>query len=275
MIEMNRIGVDYISLIGISPLGMITAAADAGCHNISLILTRPDYNPDEYPWFSLIDDAALRRETVTCLRDRDVSIALVDGFAVYPDQPTENHRKAFEILAELGVRRVNTVSFDEDWSRMIDKTAEIVAMAREYDVTVTIESCPMLTVKTLAQALEVISAVNLPNFKLLIDTMHITRSGESGDIARLDPMLIDYVQISDGPLSVPDPLNYMNEAMNERMVPGTGEMPLVEMIRAMRRDIIVSIEVPMRSLKEAGMSETERVRLAVEGARKVVAAAEA
>jgi len=272
---MNRIGVDYISLIGISPLGMITAAADAGCHNISLILTRPDYNPDEYPWFSLIDDAALRRETVTCLRDRDVSIALVDGFAVYPDQPTENHRQAFEILAELGVRRVNTVSFDEDWSRMIDKTAEIVAMAREYDVTVTIESCPMLTVKTLAQALEVISAVNLPNFKLLIDTMHITRSGESGDIARLDPMLIDYVQISDGPLSVPDPLNYMNEAMNERMVPGTGEMPLVEMIRAMRRDIIVSIEVPMRSLKEAGMSETERVRLAVEGARKVVAAAEA
>ncbi|WP_257541196.1 sugar phosphate isomerase/epimerase [Sphingobium sp. CFD-1] len=272
---MNRIGVDYISLIGISPLGMITAAADAGCHNISLILTRPDYNPDGYPWFSLIDDAALRRETVTCLRDRDVSIALVDGFAVYPDQPTENHRQAFEILAELGVRRVNTVSFDEDWSRMIDKTAEIVAMAREYDVTVTIESCPMLTVKTLAQALEVISAVNLPNFKLLIDTMHITRSGESGDIARLDPVLIDYVQISDGPLSVPDPLNYMNEAMNERMVPGTGEMPLVEMIRAMRRDIIVSIEVPMRSLKEAGMSETERVRLAVEGARKVVAAAEA
>src|SRR3546814_1292905 len=93
-------------------------------------------------------------------------------------------------------------------------------MAREYDVTVTIESCPMLTVKTLAQALDVISAVNLPNFKLLIDTMHIVRSGESEDIVRLDPMLIDYVQISDGPISVPDPQNYMSEAMNERMVPG-------------------------------------------------------
>lgn len=272
---MNRIGVDYITLMGISPQGMIAAAADAGCRNISLILSRPDYNPDGYPWFSLIDDAALRRETVACLRDRDVSIALVDGFAVYPDRPVENHRQAFEILAELGVRRVNTVSFDDDWSRMIDKTAQIVAMAREYDVTVTIESCPMLAVKTLAQALEVISAVNLPNFKLLIDTMHIVRSGESEDIARLDPMLIDYVQISDGPISVPDPLNYMNEAMNERMVPGTGEMPLVEMIRAIRRDVVVSIEVPMRSLKEAGLSEVERIRLAVEGARRVVAAAEA
>src|SRR3546814_5647456 len=103
---------------------------------------------------------------------------------------------------------------------MIDKTGEIVAMAREYDVTVTIESCPMLTVKTLAQALDVISAVNLPNFKLLIDTMHIVRSGESEDIVRLDPMLIDYVQISDGPMSVPDPQHYMSEAMHERMVPG-------------------------------------------------------
>src|SRR3546814_2061337 len=51
----------------------------------------------------------------------------------------------------------------------------------------------------------------------------------------------------------------------ERMVPGTGEMPLVEMIRAIRRDVVVSIEVPMRSLKKAGMSEVERVRLAVDG----------
>src|SRR3546814_1369005 len=89
-----------------------------------------------------------------------------------------------------------------DWSAdvcssdlIIDKTGEIVAMAREYDVTVTIESCPMLTVKTLAQALDVISAVNLPNFKLLIDTMHIVRSGESEDIVRLDPMLIDNVPL--------------------------------------------------------------------------------
>src|SRR3546814_9966129 len=57
----------------------------------------------------------------------------------------------------------------------------------------------------------------------------------------------------------------MSEAMNERMVPGTGEMPLVEMIRAIRRDVVVSIEVPMRSLKKAGMSEVERVRLAVDG----------
>src|SRR3546814_20401094 len=122
--------------------------------------------------------------------------------SVLPDQPTENHRAAFEILAALGVRRVNTVSFDDDWSRMIDKTGEIVAMAREYDVTVTIESCPMLTVKTLAQALDVISAVNLPNFKLLIDTMHIVRSGESEDIVRLDPMLIDKVQHRAGPITV-------------------------------------------------------------------------
>src|SRR3546814_6160200 len=111
----------------IAPRGRIAAAADTGCHNISLILTRPDYNPDGYPWFSLIDDAALRRETVACLRDRDVSIALVDGFAVYPDQPTENHRAAFEILAELGVRRVNTVSFDD---RSEEHTSELPTLMR-------------------------------------------------------------------------------------------------------------------------------------------------
>ncbi|MDB6062646.1 MAG: hypothetical protein JWM78_2749 [Verrucomicrobiaceae bacterium] len=269
-----RVGVEYITLLGIGPLEMIACAAAAECRDISLVLSRPDFNPYDYPFFSLIDDARLRRETVASLRDNNVSIALVDGFAVFPGSDAAQQRPAFDVLAELGVKRINAISFDPARARSLDQIGEIVTMAGSYGITATMEPCPMLTFKTLAEVLEVIEAVALPNFKLLIDTMHLTRVGDTAaDLARLDPQLIDYVQLSDGPSVIADPFNYMDEAMNERMIPGDGDMPLVDILRAVRADLVVSVEVPMRSLAQAGVSAQERVQRAVAGARRVIASA--
>jgi sugar phosphate isomerase/epimerase len=169
---------------------------------------------------------------------------------------------------------VNAVSFDPSWERTVDEIAAIVAMGAEYGATVVVESCPLLTIATLAQAMELIEIVSTPNFKLLIDTMHVTRSGEAATLANIDPNLIDYVQISDGPLTAPSMEAYMDEAMDERRVPGEGEMPLVKMLQAIRPDVVVSGEVPMRSLREAGVSDLDRSRRVVAGMRRVLETAD-
>jgi len=65
----------------------------------------------------------------------------------------------------------------------------------------------------------------------------------------------------------------MEEALHERMIPGTGELPLVEMLRAVPDTVVVSAEVPLRSLAEAGVGDLERVRLIVAGIDRVLAAA--
>jgi len=65
----------------------------------------------------------------------------------------------------------------------------------------------------------------------------------------------------------------MEEALNERMIPGTGELPLVEMLRAVPDTVVISAEVPLRSLRAAGVSDLERVRRIMAGIQQVLAAA--
>ena len=64
---------------------------------------------------------------------------------------------------------------------------------------------------------------------------------------------------------------YFHEAMHERQIPGDGELPLNDLLDALPSDVVVALEVPMRSRAEAGASPLERARLAAEGARRLMA----
>jgi hypothetical protein len=123
----------------------------------------------------------------------------------------------------------------------------------------------------LPTALDAVRAVGRPDFRLLIDTMHLVRSGSGpAELAALDPDLIGYVQLSDVPLvaTIPD---YMEEACFERMVPGTGELPLLEILAAPPRHVVIGIEVPLRSQADAGVGPHERLGRCVDAARGLLA----
>jgi hypothetical protein len=65
--------------------------------------------------------------------------------------------------------------------------------------------------------------------------------------------------------------NYAEEAMYHRLAPGEGELPLLDMLAALPRDLVVGLEVPMRSLAEAGVSAYDRLLPCVSGARALLA----
>src|SRR5262249_18182396 len=110
-----------------------------------------------------------------------------------------------------------------------------------------------------------------PNFRVTIDTMHFARSGASpADLRREDPARFGYIQLSDVPRVSRFP-TYMEEAMTSRLVPGTGELPLREILAALPRDLVVGIEVPRLREAAAGVGPHERLRPCVEAARELVA----
>ena len=103
----------------------------------------------------------------------------------------------------------------------------------------------VVEVPTAVAALE---HVGRPDFRLLIDTMHLVRSGSgAADLSALDPESIGYAQLNDTTLA-PRLENYMEEAMYERMVPGEGELPLGDILAVLPPDIVIELEVPRRSL---------------------------
>jgi sugar phosphate isomerase/epimerase len=128
-----------------------------------------------------------------------------------------------------------------------------------------------LAVTDLATALTAIEQVGDPGFRLLVDTMHLVRSGAGRrDVAALDPALIGYVQVSDA-LRVPRIEDYFEEAMYERMVPGEGELNLPDVLAVLPRNRVFGLEVPQRGRMTAGMGPYERLEKCVRAARNLFA----
>lgn len=267
---MNRLGIEQLSVIGLGPVEFVNLAADLGCSCISSGLTSmPDRNG--HIAYSLREDKALRQEMMAVMRDRAVSISLGEGCIIRQGCEMHDYAADMDIMRELGVERLNTVSMDPDMGRTLDQLAMFAEMASARDMVSSIELCPANTIKNLETAVAAVRHVGRKDFQLLLDTMHLGRSGARGaDIAALDPALIGYVQLCDAPLKPTNP-DYMDEAMFERMIPGEGEMPLREYLRAIPPGLVISLEVPLRSQAEAGVSIKERLQKCVEAARSLMA----
>jgi sugar phosphate isomerase/epimerase len=263
---MSRLGVEQLSVLGLKPVEFVNLVADLGCNCISTGLSgMPGYTP-----FSLRDDEALRREMIAAMRDRGVSISLGEGCIVRPDRDLRDMAADFDIFQELGAERINTVSMDPDLGRSLEQFGVLAEMAAARGMQSSIELCPVNTINNLASAVAAVHHVGRKDFRLLLDTMHLGRSGATAaEIAALDPALIGYVQLCDAPLKPTNP-NYMDEAMFDRMVPGEGELPLREYLAAMPAGLVVSLEVPSRTLAKAGLSVRDRLGRCVKAARALL-----
>jgi sugar phosphate isomerase/epimerase len=268
---MPAIGIENISVFGMPPVEFVQLANALGCQHISTGLTGFAFGVHDYPIYSLRDDAPLRREMIAAMRDTGVSISLGEGCTIRAGGRARDYAHDLDLFAELGTPRINTVSMDPDFTRTCDEFAGLAEMCATRGLRITTELAPSLTIKDLPTALAALKHIGRPEFRLLIDTMHITRSGSRpADIAALDPALIDYVQICDAP-RVPAITSYFEESMFERMVPGEGELGLRDWLRVLPKDRVYALEVPQRSAALAGKNAHERLGACVAGLRKLFA----
>ena len=273
MPAISNLGLERLCVFGMPPVAFISLAADLGCACLGIGLEAMlYYNPHGYPAWSLRGDSALRREMIAAMRDRGIRIALCEGFGIAPGRDPGELESDLDIVAELGCERINAVSTDREMQRTVDGFAAIAEMAKSRGIKVVTE-IGVGPLSTLAKAMAVIDQVGRDKIGVLIDTMHYFRLGGSiEEIGALDPLLIGYVQLCDAPLASPFE-SYMEEALHERMVPGTGNLPLREFLSLLAGDIVVSLEVPQRSLAEAGLGPKERVGPCVAAARAMIAEA--
>jgi len=244
----------------------VNLAADLGCNCISTGLS----GMPGYASFSLRDDKVLRREMIAAMRARGVSISLGEGCIVRPSRDIRDMAADFDLFRELGAERINTVSIDPDLGRSLDQFGVLAEMASARGMESSIELCPVLTINNLAGAAAAVRHVGRKDFRLLLDTMHLGRSGATAaEIAALDPAMIGYVQLCDAPLKPTNP-DYMDEATFDRMAPGEGELPLRGYLSALPSGLVVSLEVPLRTLAKAGISLRDRLERCVKAARALL-----
>ena len=266
---MDQLAVGFLSAFGLPPVAFVNLAGDLGCRFVSTVVHGLPLVPLGYPPFSLTD-AGLRREMLAAMGHRGVQVSLGDGFLVLPGAEMHKFAADLDALAELGVPRINVVSLDPDLGRSFDQFAALTEFAAQRGIQTVVEPVPGLTVGDLPTARAALEHVGRPDFRILIDTMHLVRSGSTAaDVAAVDPDCIGYAQLNDTTLR-PRMDNYLQEAMFERMVPGEGELPLPDILAALPPDVVVEIEVPRRSLALAGVSPIDRLRPCVTAARRLL-----
>jgi sugar phosphate isomerase/epimerase len=265
------LGIDKLSVFGMPPVEFVTLAAELGCNSIGIgLASLPGYNPHGYRPWSLRDDTNLRRDLVAASRDRGIAIALVEGFAHVPGEAMDRFAADLDLVAEIGGERLNLVSLDKDLQATIDHFAAFTEMAAQRGLEVSAEMGSLGPIAGVDAAQALVAGVGMANFSLLIDTMHFFRLGNSvADFAALDPAMIGYVQLCDAPLTKRFD-TYIEEAMYERMVPGEGELPLHALAPLIPPEVVVSLELPIRSQAEAGLGPRERLAPCVAAAKAML-----
>ena len=256
----SRLAIEFICAFGMPPVEFIELAARLECPAIGMAPAPVVSLPGLYPAWNMLEDTALRREVLAALKANGVRVALAEGFLVLPGMDPASYIPALDLAADMGSGVVNACCLAPEMAANADGFGALADLAAARGLKASVEYIPGMVIGNLPNTLELLGQVNRSNAGLLIDAMHLYRSGATtADLAAVDPELILHAQLCDVPM-ISTFENYADEARFERLAPGEGELPLADFVKALPRHITVGVEVPMRAATESGISAEDRLR---------------
>ncbi len=242
----------------------IEVAAEAGYRYVSLRLV---WNRGPDPTEDFRDEAGLREAE---RRLADTGLRVIDGEALWltPGLQVADYVPLLETMQRFGAQPLLLLSDNPDDEQGFETFAELCERAAPYDVKPCLEFCKLTPLETIQQAVSWIERAGAPNGRILIDTLHLSRSGGTPqDVAAVNPALFEYIQLCDAPAEIPD-WERMRQEPGDRLLPGDGGLPLVELLRVLPANLPISIEAPVRA--HADLPPVERARRALAATRRVL-----
>jgi len=211
------------------------------------------------------------RETSAALARTGLPALDVEVVWIRPDTRLDDHRKVLDVGAHLGAANVLCVSSHPDVGVTVEELSALCKHAEGSGMRVALEFGIFTEIKDLAQAIAVLDRVGHPLRAVLVDPIHVDRSGTTIDqIAAIDPALIPYAQLCDAPAERPDPADFdavIVDAIDLREQCGQGALPLTRMLRALPADIPLSIELRSAALRAAFPDPALRAKAVLDATR--------
>ncbi len=251
------------TVLDVGPAEAVDVAAQAGFGAVGLWF-------DPATWTAATTAAVARRLAATGLVPLDMEPVIL-GRGPDPGDAL------VDTAAELGARHVLVASGPAERGAVVDRFTSLCLRARGSGVRVVLEFLPIFTVASWADALGIVEEAAQPNGGVLVDTLHLARSGGSpADLRRAPPGRLPYLQLADAPALPPDPspAGLREEALHGRLLPGAGALPLVETLAAVPA-VPVSVELRSQALQQEWPAPVPRARAVRAATDAVLAAAEA
>ena len=259
----RRLSLSYLTVNGVSLTEHVAAAAETGFDSVGLRLLG-SRAPKEDDW----PNEALIRETEQRLADTGVTVLDCEIVWLLPETNVRALEGLFAVMQRLGARHLLVLSRDPDQQRAFDHFAALCELAARYDVKPSLEFSKLTAVATLGDAVDIVQRTGAANARVLVDSLHLSRSGGTpADVAQVEPALFEYAQLCDAPLAIPDE-ERMRLEPGDRLLPGQGGLPLVELVRALPRDLPIAVEAPVKQMEF--LPASERAWMAMEGLKSIL-----
>lgn len=241
---MSRLfSIAHLSLIDTPPADLIRIAAAAGYDLVDLRLA-PATPTD--PVYSSSDLTRLAKDLARPLRDSGLRVWDVEIIRLRDDTNPRDYLPLMEAAASLGARRMKLVCDTGDHARATALLAELAHCAIPFGLTLDLEYMVFSGIRSLKAAQAVVAAASGSNLRVLVDALHWARAGDDAAAIRAALPVLDYVQLCDAPAAAPVGREALiKEARTCRLPPGEGALALEDLLAAMPKDCVASLEVPL------------------------------
>jgi sugar phosphate isomerase/epimerase len=263
-----------LNAVDATPVEFIKMTAANGCNLVTLfvfdgrqVLPSLTQTPLTFPTVVTRDT---KRAVLDALAETGVSVNGIEFFPLTDDVDLNVYKPALALGRELGAKRVSSHIFIRDDALVVDKLGALCELAKAEGLVVSSEFCPMTAGNpSLERGKWLVDQVGSSHFGIGVDTLHVVRSGAAiADIAKLDERYFGISQINDA-FGREVSSNYIDSVHN-REVPGTGELPLREILNAVPASLPIEIEVPAQHRRKAGVTAAEHVRDCIAGTRAIL-----
>jgi sugar phosphate isomerase/epimerase len=259
---MSRLlSLSHLTVLDAAPPDLVGIAADAGFDAVGLRVWPAGSEPP-YP---MLGDTPMLRATADRLATTGVRVLDVEVLRLRPDSRPDDALRVLDAGARLGARNVLVIANDPEEGRLVERFAAICAAAADRALRACLEFMIFSTVRTLADALRILDRAAHPAGAVLVDALHLRRSGgTAADLAAVPAGRLPYAQLCDAPAEPALPV--VQEAREARLLPGDGELPLSALVGALPPDADLAVEAPVAALQER--PPAERARLAYASLRQ-------
>ena len=222
----------------VAPADMVSVASVAGWPAVGI-------------WF---DGKTWSDSTSREVRKRldDTGVIALDIEPIIPSEDGNDFaEQLIEAAAVIGAQHILFTSRLKEQVRTTDRYQQVCEMARPHGINVVCEFLPIFPLNTLSMAAEIVADSRATNGGVLIDNLHLSRSGSSvEDVQAMPIKLFPYLQICDAVAERPaDFGGLLDEALNGRLCPGEGSLPIAELLQAIP-DVPLSFEVRSQFLRD-------------------------
>lgn len=240
---MPTLALAHLSVLDVPPLELVTLAANVGYAAIGLRLY-PAFPGSVF--YELPVGSTVCRQMQQRLKDEGVVVNDIEFIGIGEHFNAAQLQGLLDTASALGAQRLNVCGDDFDRARLTENFAHLCEISESYGLRVELEYMSWRAVKNFEDAVEVVAGAGKPNGGVLIDVLHLSRTGGSIHDVQRAPGGIHFVQLCDVIVEhVPQtPEALLQEARSGRLAPGRGTLPLRELLAELEEGTALSLEVP-------------------------------